>query len=755
MMTLLEKPTDFTGCKAVTPARGGLTAPRNGRKKGRKNALVALAIVVLVGFTGSLHAQLAAPSVPAPAPVVETPSEAPARAAKEQPYEDQIISGSGTDSAISQLAGETPVDMQGYRADNAELRLYRADSTRGYQEMFVGLWAQHRWETLNWGDWLIEASGVAEQSNSVFSRQFVGGRGRLAQMNMAITPTLTLSNAVGFLRSYAPSVAEHANASVATRFSLPGPGFLGASHFWRREVETLSLAATSADNRSENGAWRLGVEGGSLTQSNGSSGYAVQRRDGQLLAAHGSYQWSPSTVTAGSLLRLADSRQWSQYSALHIDQLATMASIETVVRVQAIVQQGRAAENALDVQASGSRKGVWFDAERRASVRTTRVAGWIFDPQLYWYDNLLSAGQKGLSWREEIADSGLQWAVGSEVNQYDPTITGRAGQRSVSFNGSMNYRIDRSKSWNAAGQILDAKSTFDDGFSSARRYVNLDFAYGLAQKRLADQFKLVYAQSQVNAPERTSNSRLIELLWGRTYQEFRDLEFDFSVGLGYDQNDGASRLRPHLRVSRRWGKDGLLDGSVTFNHARDSSSYSTSYVTGFNATLNAKLTPELNLQLTAAITQSQQNKSQPTPQFANSGLNDPAAKRSQDRSIWLSLRYAWAGGTPLVGNLPGSGAGVGTIGGVAFFDDNGDGIRQPDEKLAGKVSLTLDGIMTVVTDADGSYLFPVVRSGKHSIRIDAASVRLPYGVNDEVIRNIIVTPRTQTEVLIALPKLGD
>ncbi len=717
--------------------------------------LVLPLFVIAALFSAPVHAQAPEASTPIPASNSPAIEEKPtASDAKTAVYEDQVIGGDVPEGSLGISGTEIQLDPVGYRASKAEFKFYQATSSRGYQESFLSAFGQHRWEGLNWGDWLIEGSGVSEQSNSLFSRRTQGGRWQLQQFNMPITPRLTVSNGVGFLRSFLPSVAEYSSWNVATRFSLPGPGFLGLSSQWRLDPEPLNPAATPADNRSEGAAWRVTVEGGRLTQSDGVSGYAEQGRQGQTFGLHGAFQWNWNSVSAASILQVQDSLQWKNYTAVHGEQLMVFPSWDAVVRFQAIAQQGSAAQNAFDPQANGSRKGFWFDSERRADVRTTRVAGWFFDPELYWYDNLLSSGQKGFSWREEISDSGLQWSVGTEWNQYD-SAGGRAGQRSVSFNGSVNYRIDRLQSWNFAANVLDAKPSFNDGISSARQYLNLDFAYGLGQKRLGDQFKLAYAQSQTSSSSQDSQSRLFEILWSRQHQEFRDFEFDFTVGIGYDQQDGIKRLRPHLRMSRHWTKDGWLDGSIAFNHSRDTSSYSTSYVTGFTALLNAKLNREVSLQLSASISQSQQAKSNTQPLFGNAALNDGFNNRFQDRSLWLTLKYAWAGGTSLLGNTPGSGAGAGAVRGIAFYDDNGDGIQQPEEKPAARVNLVMDGVISVATEADGSYEFPVVRSGKHQMRIDAASVRLPYGVNDEVIRNIVVTPRSSVDLNIALPKLSD
>jgi hypothetical protein len=680
------------------------------------------------------------------------PTKEPAKATA---YEDQVIGGDQPEGSLGSSGTEIQLDPVGYRSSTAEIKVFSANSSRGYRESFLGVQAAHRWEGLHWGDWAIEGSGVSEQSNTLFSTKIRGGRWQLQQLNLALTPYLTVNNGVGFLRSYLPSVAQFSSQSVATRFSLPGPGFFGLNSQWSREPEPLTLATNTTENESESSAWRIALDVGRLTKSSGASGYAEEQLKGQTVGLHGSFRWDLNTVSAASLVQLRDSLQWERYMAVHAEQLFALTALDAQIRIQAIAQQGQSSEIALDSSANGSRKGFWFDAQRRANVRNTRVAGWFFDPGLYWYDNLLSSGQKGFAWHEEFSDSSFQWSLGAEINQYDGGSNARAGQRSVSASGSINYRIDRWQSWNLSGSVLNAKPTFDDGISSERQYFNLDFAYGLGQKRFSDQFKLVFAQSQVSAQTQDKTSRLFELLWSRHHQEFRALEFDFTIGLGYNQQDGVKRLRPHLRASRHWTRDGWLDGSLAFSYARDTSSLSTSYVTGLTALINAKLNRELSLQLSASISQSQQSRQPQQPLFGNTALNDSLANRFQDRALWLSLRYAWAGGTSLVGNMPGTGAGVGQIRGIAYYDDNADGIRQPNEKPAARVNLSLDGVLSVTTEADGSFDFPVVRSGKHFVRIDAASVRLPYGVNDELIRNLVVTPRSSIDVSIALPKLSD
>ena len=75
---------------------------------------------------------------------------------------------------------------------------------------------------------------------------------------------------------------------------------------------------------------------------------------------------------------------------------------------------------------------------------------------------------------------------------------------------------------------------------------------------------------------------------------------------------------------------------------------------------------------------------------------------------------------------------VGSVGGVAWHDLNGDGIRDDNEPVLGGVTVTVNGpdgktVATVTTNADGSYLVPNLVPGNYTVVFTTLDGYLPMG----------------------------
>ena len=119
------------------------------------------------------------------------------------------------------------------------------------------------------------------------------------------------------------------------------------------------------------------------------------------------------------------------------------------------------------------------------------------------------------------------------------------------------------------------------------------------------------------------------------------------------------------------------------------------------------------------------------------------------------MRYAEAGGVPYLASLPGDGRGAGSLAGFVFYDDNRDGQRQPSERGAAGVTVWLDNVQSTVTGADGRYEFALVRSGRHALRVDASTVRLPWGLADERAMRVEIEPRRGGFADLPLLRVGE
>jgi hypothetical protein len=105
----------------------------------------------------------------------------------------------------------------------------------------------------------------------------------------------------------------------------------------------------------------------------------------------------------------------------------------------------------------------------------------------------------------------------------------------------------------------------------------------------------------------------------------------------------------------------------------------------------------------------------------------------REKRFIFTMRYEQASGTPFAAlglARPGQ-AGTGRISGVVFFDENGDGIRQANERGAASLTILLDGRIPATTDALGRYQFLSVPVGIHTVVLLADSLPLPWTIEDE------------------------
>jgi hypothetical protein len=141
-----------------------------------------------------------------------------------------------------------------------------------------------------------------------------------------------------------------------------------------------------------------------------------------------------------------------------------------------------------------------------------------------------------------------------------------------------------------------------------------------------------------------------------------------------------------------------------------------------------------------------------TPLTVESPLTPPVATpvpAIQERGIFLTLRYRRAAGSHFapLGGAPG--AGSGEISGIVFLDANYNGRADAGEAGAPNVTVVLDGRFSVQTDAGGRFVFPVVATGHHVIKVVADNLPLPWMLVGEGRTELEVTTRDRTEISIA------
>jgi hypothetical protein len=150
-----------------------------------------------------------------------------------------------------------------------------------------------------------------------------------------------------------------------------------------------------------------------------------------------------------------------------------------------------------------------------------------------------------------------------------------------------------------------------------------------------------------------------------------------------------------------------------------------------------------------ALAQVSVNTFEATPAIPGSDVPET----QNDKRVLIGVRYEESAGTPYQTLGLRNGPGSGRLSGLVFFDENGDGLRQPTERGAANVTVYLDGRYPVTTDAQGRFGFGMVSPGSHRLRILNEALPLPWSIDDQRPPVADVPLRGEANVEIPLTKI--
>ena len=130
-----------------------------------------------------------------------------------------------------------------------------------------------------------------------------------------------------------------------------------------------------------------------------------------------------------------------------------------------------------------------------------------------------------------------------------------------------------------------------------------------------------------------------------------------------------------------------------------------------------------------------------------------AIPATQERGVFLTLRYKRASGLHFAPLGGGPGGASGEIGGMVYLDANNNGRADAGEAGAPNVTVVLDGRFSVQTDAGGRFYFPAVATGHHLITVVSDNLPLPWALAGDGRVQVDVTTRNRTEVDVAAQRM--
>jgi hypothetical protein len=394
------------------------------------------------------------------------------------------------------------------------------------------------------------------------------------------------------------------------------------------------------------------------------------------------------------------------------------------------------------VQAAGSdngEKAAWFDAYQRNGRLNQRFGAFRVDPDFRFGESAPARDTRGLYWRGDYRIAGDYFGGGVEYAQdnlrRDPT---RGGNNSLGAYANVTLRLDRSTQVSAGVSYRDEQPRVADAFERnvGQANASLTHNWALGQSRL--DWNATNTRSAGVQGERTQAFN-----WNQEWPRFGPLTATTLLGSS-DEHLADRRVRRKTASIAARGDitSGMrLESSFTFVDVNDSAGGDRNYNTSVGLDWNPA--PDWLLQLTWY-----RNRIQPS-------ADNPLAPFLKENAVMLTTRYEGSAGSPYGRTADAAGrSGTGSIVGTVFFDENRDGARQPTERGAPNVIVILDERQSTNTNAEGRFVFPLVAAGRHRLRIVIERLPLPWGLDDESPRELVVEIRTDARIDIGLTRIG-
>ena len=596
-------------------------------------------------------------------------------------YVDQLIEGAGAEAQGAMAMEDAPL-LPGQRYASAEYRVEARSPPGGGHGIEQGIQVQMRRETLDYGDFHLDAAlrdtSPAPGDTTVSRRQ--GARFTLYQDRFPVAGQWLADSAFGVVRT--------------------PPNFLNASY---RIFLPTSIMAGAGSTLSD-GTHTFMAYGGHIGRLEGTAVQSFDPTTGNIAGLAYAQAVGPWTF-GGEAIALRGSAEAPDHTA------ATLAA--------EYGRLGAPVHDKLQVVADDhSHAGAWFDGDLTAGYLRQRFGLYQLDPGLQWGDAAFAADQRGAYWRGDYHK--LRYTVSGGVDLAQANIRedpSRTETRSASGYGTFSLRIDRALSVGGGLTVAGSRSRFSDSPRGATVSGNAYAAWtnALGQTR----FDMTgYRATATAMPGNTVDS----FSWSQEWPAAGSVSVTSTLTYARESQLGERDTRSSAGLSARGTAvaDVLWDASVVYGRVAKPGGTENNFNVAANATW--PIAPHW-----FALAQLSANTFEAVPLIAGADT----AVTQHDKRLLLGIRYEEASGTPYQAIGARTAPGSGRLSGTVFFDENGDGVRQPTERGAANVTLYLDGRFPVRTDAQGRFSFGAVTPGSHSVRILNEALPLPWTVDDD------------------------
>lgn len=652
--------------------------------------------------------ELPQPSISAPAAAPPAPSVSPAApvaaSASPQPYVDQLIGGAAAEEREAELAERPRDESPGLRAWAAEVRGEMRDVSSVGRSSTEGLIARYSRETERYGDFsmLVQGAHIQPPPNDPM-RARTRGNVTLFQDNFALSADYVANSALGVVRPTLPPWL-----STSHRVFLSAPLING-----------LSTVIASADRE-------LRFSAGGLGQFSTFGAQLFERVPGQSVSMTYSQTLPGDWLAGATAIALRSSDTVPDHTTVSLAAQHGFRQTTDGVKMQAAITDD-------------GEKAAWIDAQQRSGRLTQRFGAFHVDPDFLFGQAQPARDSRGAYWRGDYRVAGDFYSGGVEVTQdnlrKDPA---RGGNDTAGAFANVTLRLDRSMQMGGGLAARKERPRTPGGVERDVMNGNLFFSRG-------------WALGTTRLDGNASLSRPVEGVSERIQTANWNQEWIFALPVSV--NTLASYSDERLidrRVKRRTLSLGTRGPAFEGLNWDASLTYVDSTGTlgrerNFNTAMSLDWSPLRSWVLQLGW---YRNRIQ-------SGPDNPQAPFLREDVVQLNLRYEDTAGSPYP-RIAGAGgrSGSGNVIGAIFFDENGDGQRQANERGAPGVVVVLDERQSTTTDSDGRYRFALVPSGRHRIRVLLEKVALPWGLEDESPREVAVEVRGDARLDIGLTRVA-
>ena len=603
------------------------------------------------------------------------------------PYRDKLIGGGSTPDDSFEVKSTRASDaLAGQRSISVEFSSdFREEPGVGRSREHA-IAFQYRRETENYGEWFLDV-GARPAVESTFPRRLdakSGVRATLFHNLFPVTEGWIANSILGAIRNPLNPLTTN-----SFRQSLSSPTYSG-------------LATTIGDGNKE-----IRFAAGNLGTFGGLGANTFTTTGGRFFSLGGNVRLATDLSFGAQAISTTD-----------VPNVIDHTSVLTALRFILPEKQGNASMHVL-LDGKG-RQGGWADVDLMVDQSRHRFGAFRLDPGLLWADTSIANDQQGAYWRGESRR--LRQFLSAGVSTTDTNLSrveSRGGQRTADAFVGITVRIDRNLSvggnFSAVAidphQVTAARSNTFSGSA----FVSRSSWYGVTRLDLSR-----YSIRPENTAQDSVSTYSVSHDWANlgaySLATAATASREISAGRPTSRESANLSLRAPVSGNTQWDLSAAIARAAGDRGVEKNVNFAASGIWNITAALTASL-------------QLIWNTIDASPSLPGAGI----VPFRREKRVQLTFRYEGTSGSPFASAsmLSGRQFGTGKITGVVFFDENGDGIRQANEKGVPNIVVFLDGRIPATTDSNGRYTFSAVSTGAHSVLVQNDGIPLPWTFDRE------------------------